>query len=71
MELIFWLLVIVGLILVFALGPLLAFLDILSRELMSERGLSGSRLAKGFLVLLIPFAWIVYFAVFRRQRPFT
>ena len=55
----------------FALGPLLAFLDILSRELMSERGLSGSRLAKAFLVLLIPFAWIVYFILFRRQRPFT
>jgi len=71
LELIFWLLVIVGLIVVFALGPLLAFLDILSRELMSDRGLSGSRLAKGFLVLFIPFAWVVYFLFFRRRAPFT
>ncbi|CAN5769424.1 hypothetical protein BH24CHL6_BH24CHL6_14410 [soil metagenome] len=65
------LLIVVTLLVVFAFGPVVAMLDVLSRELVTPDGrLDGSRLAKALLVLFVPLAWIVYFAVFRRGRPF-
>lgn len=70
MELLALLLFAIGLIVVFGLGPILAFLDIISRELMTEQGLSGSRLLKALFFLFVPLTWIVYFLVFRRSRPF-
>ena len=55
---------------VFALGPVLAFLDVLSRELMSGGARLGYGFAKALAVLFIPFAWLFYFVVIRRRRPF-
>jgi hypothetical protein len=69
-ELLVALAAIVLLIVVVALGPLLAFLDIISRELMTETGLSGSRLLKALFFLFVPLTWIAYFLFFRRTRPF-
>ncbi|MDP8903748.1 MAG: hypothetical protein M3N29_00270 [Chloroflexota bacterium] len=65
------LLVIVLIVIVFALGPVVAFLDILSRELFTESGLSGSRLLKALFFLFVPLSWIVYFLFIRRRRPFA
>ena len=55
----------------FALGPVLAFLDVLSRELLTGGARLGYGFAKASVVLLVPFAWLVYFVVFRRSRPFA
>ena len=70
MELLVFLLGAVALVVLFALGPLLAFLDIISRELVTEAGVSGSRLLKALFFLFVPFTWVVYFLLFRRTRPF-
>lgn len=64
------LILVVGL-LVFAVGPLAAVLHFLSREIAREQGpgVGLLRLAGGLLVLWIPFAWIVYFVLSRREPP--
>lgn len=65
------LLVVVSLLVIFAVGPVMAMLDVLTRELVTPDGqLDRSRLIKGMLVLFVPLAWIAYFVFFRRQPPF-
>ena len=67
------LLLVLLLIIVFALGPVLAMLDVLSREVLREDapGIHVSRLAKAVAVCLVPLAWIPYFLLFRRRLPFS
>jgi hypothetical protein len=62
-------LILAALVVLFALGPVLAFLDVLSRELLG--GAPGFGFVKAFVVLFVPFAWIVWFVVVRRRRPFA
>ena len=66
------LLIVVALLVVFAVGPFVAMLDVLVQELFQEKGegVRLGRLGKALVVLFVPFAWIVYFAVFRRRPPF-
>jgi hypothetical protein len=64
-------LIVVGLIVLFALGPVIAMLDLLTRQMegASAGGVDLRRLAIGMVLLWLPFAWIVYFAR-RRRAPF-
>ncbi|CAN5569215.1 hypothetical protein BH23CHL7_BH23CHL7_22600 [soil metagenome] len=64
-------LIVVALIVLFALGPVIAMLDMLTRQMeaASGDGVDLRRLAVGMVVLWLPFAWIVYFAR-RRNAPF-
>jgi len=67
------LLTVVLLLVLFAVGPFVAMLDVLSHELFQEEaeGVRMSRLAKALVVLFVPFAWIVYFVFVRRRPPFA
>jgi hypothetical protein len=67
------LLVVAVLLLLFAIGPFVAMLDVLSRELFSDdgEGVDARRVAKAMLVLFVPLAWIGYFLFFRRRPPFA
>lgn len=65
------LLLLIGVLIVFALGPLLGFLDVLTRELLLSGARSGYGFGKALVVLFVPLAWIVYFFVYRRRRPFA
>ncbi|MBA2557822.1 MAG: PLDc N-terminal domain-containing protein [Chloroflexi bacterium] len=48
------------------LGPIIALIDLFQR---SDRDVAGdSRVLWAIVVLLVPFAWIVYFVVGRRPR---
>jgi uncharacterized BrkB/YihY/UPF0761 family membrane protein len=60
-------------LLVFGFGPVMAMLDVLSRELARDGPgeVDLLRIAKGILVLWIPFAWIYYFLFLRRRAPFA
>ncbi len=65
--------IIVALIIVFALGPVIAMLDFLTIEMSREAGpgVGLGRLLLSLVLLWLPFAWIVYFVVIRRRPPFA
>lgn len=61
------------LLVVFALGPVIAMIDVVSGELAvsDDQSFDSSRLLKGMVVLLVPLAWIFYFVLIRRRLPFA
>ncbi|HVM31417.1 MAG TPA: hypothetical protein VM305_11685 [Candidatus Limnocylindrales bacterium] len=58
-------------VLMFGVGPIVAMLDVFMNDLWSDTGISLSGLIKGLLVLVVPLAWVAYFLLIRRRRPFA